>query len=167
MDAMESATIKTDFMADQPISENGFTSVKSQTIEMVCLPNNMEGLSSFAYQGTRAQLYMANLSQANARYVATASAYAVPPLPPLVRAFPSSRIPAFRASATTRLRASITSSLKVVRVTSWRGVKRSACLVIPYSWTLKPNACSGSSVSGIQLGFAFCATDTCSSVGAT
>ena len=70
--------------------------------------------------------YSSSSTTANARYTATASAYAVAPVPPSRRDVASScRSARARASRFTRSRASCTRSEKVVSATSWRAVKRS------------------------------------------
>ena len=69
---------------------------------------------------------------ANPKYVATASAYASAPTPPSSSRSPTG-ISAANASSRILPRASETSSLKVVRATSWRLVKRSENSRIPYA----------------------------------
>src|SRR5438067_1762644 len=106
--------MRTDALQDPPMSDSGFTSAKSQTIGSAWRANTPFGRFSFVYQGTSEEPYSAYLSTANARYVHTASAYALG-----------------APSATMRSLTSPTSLVKVDRALSWRAVKRSRRCVSP------------------------------------
>ena len=56
-------------------------------------------------------------------------------------------------------------SRKRCQAVSWRGVKRSACFVMPYNCTRKPSAFSGKSVIGAHFGLADWAVRSCTRSG--
>src|SRR5260370_39040778 len=63
-------------------SLNGFASAKSQTIGIAWRAKVLRVLSLVTSHEQIVEFLSANLSTANARYVATASAYAFAPVPP-------------------------------------------------------------------------------------
>ena len=145
---------------------NGLGSAKFQTMGMAWRPKSRSTrVCESCHRQRLLHVSVVRLTE-RAKYVPTASPYAVAPVPPSRRNLASFARPAATASRCTRSRACCTKSEKVVSATIWRGVKRSPHVESPYGTQVPPVSRAGTSPSGRHSGKAMRAVCSWTDVGA-